>query len=263
MLFLLLNLNMESIILILASFITSSISAVLGMGGGIILLGIMAVIIPEGYMVIALHGMIQLASNTTRTFVFRKFIKKNLVKEFFIGAFIGVGISILIIILIIQIFEKQSANQIQAEFLKPLIGAFIIWYLFFKKSKKEKKTGSFTKVGTIAGISSIFIGAVGPLIAPFFLNKSLTKENIIANKAACQMITHFTKIPLFIYLFDVNYIAESKVLLPLIIAVFIGTNFGKKILSFIPEELFKKLFRIALFIIALRLIILPLSEYYF
>tara|TARA_B100000700_G_C14773459_1_gene727813 strand:+ start:93 stop:857 length:765 start_codon:yes stop_codon:yes gene_type:complete len=254
---------MEIIILILAAFITSSISAVLGMGGGIILLGIMAVIIPEGYMVIALHGIIQLASNTTRTFVFRNHIKKTLVKEFIIGALVGVGISILIIIFILQIFEKQSANQIQAEFLKPLIGIFIVWYLFFKKSKKEKKIGSFTKVGTIAGISSIFIGAVGPLIAPFFLNKSLTKENVIANKAACQMITHFTKIPLFVYLFNVNYIAEFKVLLPLIIAVFIGTNFGKKILSFIPEELFKKLFRIALFIIALRLIILPLSEYYF
>ena len=30
------------------------------MGGGIILLGIMALVIPEGYLVVALHGMIQL-----------------------------------------------------------------------------------------------------------------------------------------------------------------------------------------------------------
>ena len=253
----LLNLHMESIILILASFITSSISAVLGMGGGIILLGIMAIIIPEGYMVIALHGMIQLASNTTRTFVFRNFLKKNLIKEFLIGALIGVSISIIIIFLILQFFEVQSANQIKVEMLKPLIGIFIIWYLFFKKKQTKEKHGSFIKVGSIAGISSIFIGAVGPLIAPFFLNKNLTKENIIANKAACQMITHLTKIPLFIFLFNVNYISEYKVLLPLILAVFIGTNFGKKILSFIPEALFKKLFKIALFIIAIRLIITP------
>ena len=49
---------MELTILILSAFITSSISAVIGMGGGIILLGIMATIIPEGYMVIALHGVI-------------------------------------------------------------------------------------------------------------------------------------------------------------------------------------------------------------
>ena len=253
---------MESLILIFASFTTSSISAVLGMGGGIILLGIMAILIPDGYMVIALHGMIQLASNTTRTFIFRKYIKKDIIKEFFIGAFIGSSISILIILLVIQFLNVEAANQIQFEFLKPLIGIFIIWYLFLKKSTEKQEIKSFIKVGTIAGLASIFIGAVGPLIAPFFLNKSLSKENIIANKAACQMVTHTTKIPIFIYMFNVDYIGESKLLIPLIIAVFIGTNFGKKILDFIPELLFKKIFKVTLTVIAIRLIMLPLLENY-
>ena len=106
-----------------------------------------------------------------------------------------------------------------------------------------------------AGISSIFVGAVGPLIAPFFLNKNLNKENIIANKAAAQMITHISKIPIFIYFFNVNYFNEYKILLPLIGAVYVGTNLGKKILSFIPEALFKKLFKITLLLIALKLIL--------
>ena len=68
---------METAILILAAFITSAISAVIGMGGGIILLGIMAIIIPEGYMVIALHGIIQLFSNTTRTYIFKEHLKSK------------------------------------------------------------------------------------------------------------------------------------------------------------------------------------------
>ena len=34
-----------------------------------------------------------------------------------------------------------------------------------------------------------------------------------------------------------------EVLIPLVIAVFIGTNFGKKILAFIPEKVFQLLFR--------------------
>ena len=245
---------MELIILIISAFLTSSISAVLGMGGGIILLGIMAIIIPNGYMVIALHGIIQLISNTTRTFVFRKYLKKDLVKEFLIGAIIGAGLSAIIIFLLIKIFEVSSASEIKVDFLKPLIGIFIIWYLFLKGQKKEKKSKSFIKVGSISGLASIFIGATGPLIAPFFLNSNLTKENIIANKAACQMITHLTKIPLFIFFFNVNYIQEYKLLLPLILAVFIGTNFGKKILDMIPEKLFIKLFKTALFIIAIKLI---------
>jgi len=245
---------MELIILITSAFVTSSISAVLGMGGGIILLGVMAIIIPNGYMVIALHGIIQLISNTTRTFVFRKYLIKDLVKEFLIGAIIGAGLSAIIIFLLIKIFEVSSASEIKVDFLKPLIGIFIIWYLFLKGQKKGKESKSFIKVGSISGLASIFVGATGPLIAPFFLNSNLTKENIIANKAACQMITHLTKIPLFIFFFNVSYIQEYKLLLPLIIAVFIGTNFGKKILDMIPEKLFIKLFKTALFIIAIKLI---------
>jgi len=245
---------MELIILIISAFITSSISAVLGMGGGIILLGIMAIIIPNGYMVIALHGIIQLISNTTRTFVFRKHLKMKLIKEFLIGAIIGAGLSATIIFLLIKFFEVSSASEIKVDFLKPIIGIFIIWYLFLKGPKKEKESKSFIKVGGISGLASIFVGATGPLIAPFFLNSNLSKENIIANKAACQMITHLTKIPLFIFFFSVNYIGEYKLLFPLILAVFIGTNFGKKILNMIPEKLFIRLFKTTLFIIALKLI---------
>ena len=89
---------MELLILTLAAFITSSISAVLGMGGGIILLGIMAIIIPEGYMVIALHGIIQLISNTTRTYIFKQHLKWDIINKYIIGAIIGLFISAFIII---------------------------------------------------------------------------------------------------------------------------------------------------------------------
>ncbi len=246
---------MEIITLIIAAFITSSISAVLGMGGGIILLGIMAVIIPNGYMVIALHGIIQLISNSTRTYVFKDYLKNNLIKEFLIGSLFGAAISALIILFLIKFYNVESASEIKVDFLKPMIGFFIIWYLFLKGPKKKKEAKSFIKVGSISGLASIFIGATGPLIAPFFLDSNLNKESIIANKAACQMITHLTKIPLFLFFFNVNYLDEYKLLLPLIIAVFIGTNFGKKILSFIPEKIFIKIFKSVLFLIAIKLIL--------
>ena len=248
----------QLITLIISAFITSAISAVLGMGGGIILLGIMAIIIPEGYMVIALHGIIQLFSNSTRTYIFRKHIKKNIVNKFLIGSFVGAFLSGVIIFLLVQFYEVKSASEIKIDFLKPIIGVFILWYLFLKGPKKEKENQSFIKVGGISGLASVFVGATGPLIAPFFLNSKLTKENIIVNKAACQMITHLTKIPLFIYFFNVNYVDEYLILIPLILSVYIGTKLGKKILSFIPEKTFKMLFRVCLSVIAVRLILAPI-----
>lgn len=246
---------MEQIILIIAALITSSISAVIGMGGGIILLGIMAILIPEGYMVIALHGIIQMVSNGTRTFVFRQHLKKNLISEYLFGALIGLGLSIIIVYALMQYYEVDSANQIKFDYLKPIIGLYILWYLYLKGAKKEQKNKLFIIVGFISGLVSIFIGAVGPLIAPFFLRKDLTKENVIANKAACQIITHIGKIPIFMYFFNVNYIEQYTILLPLIISVYIGTNVGKKLLGSISEKTFKIFFKVCLTIIAIRLII--------
>ena len=125
---------MESIILIVAALATSSISAVLGMGGGVVLLGIMAIIIPEGFMVIALHGIIQLVSNTTRTYVFRNHLKWDIIKRFLFGAALGLGLSALLIYGIIHALDLESGNKLKVDFLKPLIGIFILWYLFFKGS---------------------------------------------------------------------------------------------------------------------------------
>ena len=95
---------MDTLTLILAAFITSSISAVLGMGGGIILLGIMAIIIPEGYAVVALHGIIQLVSNFPRSFVFRQHIKKDIIHQYLPGAILGLSLSSLIIFILITLF---------------------------------------------------------------------------------------------------------------------------------------------------------------
>jgi hypothetical protein len=50
----------------------------------------------------------------------------------------------------------------------------------------------------------------------------MTKENVIATKAACQYIRPPGKIPIFIFLFGVNYFSELSVLLPLVVAVYIG-----------------------------------------
>jgi len=180
---------MEQIILIIAALLTSSISAVTGVGGGIILLGIMAILIPEGYMVIALHGIIQMVSNGTRTFVFRGHIKKNLISEYFIGAIVGLGLSIFIVYVLMHFHNVTTANQISFDYLKPIIGLYILWYLYLRGPKKEQKNKLFIIVGFISGISSIFIGAVGPLIAPFFLRSDLNKENIIA---FCKSLKYFS-----------------------------------------------------------------------
>ena len=75
-------------------------------------------------------------------------------------------------------------------------------------------------MGGLSGLVTVFIGAAGPLIAPFFIDRDLTKENIIATKAACQVMGHLGKMPIFIIFFGVDYLQQWPVLLPLVIAVY-------------------------------------------
>ena len=245
----------ETIILIIVAFITSIISAIIGMGGGVTLLGIMAIVIPEGYMVVALHGIIQLVSNITRTTIYREHVYQPILKKFFIGIVPGLLCAVLIIIGLINYFNLNSASELKIDFLKPLIGIYIIWFLYLKKKRRIQSDKIFLLIGSLSGLVTVFIGAAGPLIAPFFIDRDLTKENIVATKAACQAIGHLGKMPIFIYFFGVNYLHHWSVLLPLVLAVYFGTKIGKKSLGLLSEQFFKKLFRLVLTIIAIRLIV--------
>ena len=88
---------------------------------------------------------------------------------------------------------------------------------------------------------------LNPVLMYIKLNLTLSGHN--------HNVNHLNHSLPSLFLFNVNYIQEYKILAPLTAAVFIGTNFGKYILNFIPEKLFNKLFKGALFIIAIRLIL--------
>jgi uncharacterized membrane protein YfcA len=113
-------------------------------------------------------------------------------------------------------------------------------------------------MGVIAGIATVFIGAMGPIIAPLFINDKLKKESVIATKAACQAAGHLGKIPIFFLFFNVSYAEDWNVLFPLVAAVYFGTKIGKLMLGKIPEALFQNLFKAVLTLIAIRLILLQI-----
>ncbi|MGY8780187.1 MAG: sulfite exporter TauE/SafE family protein [Fidelibacterota bacterium] len=248
----------ESIILIVAAFLTSMLSAIIGMGGGVTLLGIMAIIIPEGYLVVALHGVIQLVSNGTRVTVYRSHIHKNIFKKFIAGLIPGLFLSAGLVFALIQYYNVSSAAELKIDFLKPLIGIYIIWFLYLRKKGKSVSDKAFLWMGGLSGLATVFIGAAGPLIAPFFINRKITKENVIATKAACQFFGHLGKLPIFIFMFDVNYLNQGTLLFPLFIAVYFGTKFGKRMLGKLPESTFRLLFKGALTLIAIRLIVVEI-----
>jgi len=231
-----------TIVLILSALATAIISGTLGMGGGILLMLVMAQYFPP-LLLIPLHGLVQLASNTSRTLIHFKSIRWEITGLFAFGAIVGAAVG------------SQFVITIPEQLFRIGIGIFILLVTFAPRPKSIPYfKGKWLLVGGGAAFISLFVGATGPLIAPFYLREGLKKEVLVSTKAACQMFVHLFKVSTF---FALGFVVapHAWLLLGMVVAVFLGNYLGKFFLHRIPERLFYLLFRILIVVLALRLII--------
>lgn len=230
-------------ILFITGIFTSVISAIAGMGGGVLLLSAMTLILPF-HLIIPIHGVAQLVSNFTRSW----YLRSNIRTDFLVPFIFGVPFGLFISFHLLKSITKPS-------YLYLVLALFILYVVFKPKKLPEirlKKIGWFI-LGIGSGIQGSLLGATGPLIAPFYSRSDLRKEEIVSTKAAQQIVTHFSKIPLFLSL-DFDYISQFPLILSLVIAAVIGTSVGVGFLKSIPESTFKNIFKFILLIAAIRLI---------
>jgi uncharacterized membrane protein YfcA len=193
-------------------------------------------------VLIPLHGIVQLASNVTRTLLLKPHIDKRIAFLFVIGSVVG------------TFFGTPFIHLLPENFFRFLLGCFILIMTWMPKPKKAPKHRyMFAGVGLGAGFLSLFIGATGPFIAPFFLHAGLDKKGLVASKAFCQAVLHTTKM--------VAYFVSGFVLTPwleelawMIPAVILGNMLGKKILFKLPEDQFRSILKLLITLAALRVI---------
>lgn len=232
------------ITLVVACFATATISAILGMAGGVTLLGVMTALLPAR-VVVPIHGVVQLASNWTRTWAFRRNVRWSIFFTFMVPAVLGVAIGSLL------------WSEAKLTWFRAWIGAFILFFLLWRRYKptlRNPPIWSYGLLGLAAGLLTIFVGATGPFLAPFFLRDDFDNEQVIATKAVCQTWLHLLKIPAFLAL-GFDYAPYAPLLLALIAAVIGGTYFGKHLLSLISKERFVLWFQVVLAILAVYLIL--------
>lgn len=226
-----------------ASIFTSALSATIGMAGGIVLLSFMTFFLPLN-IIVPIHGVVQLVSNSYRTYLLRKNIRWPIFYYFCIGLPFGALTSIYLI--------KKIDNPKYALILI----ALLIFYVVFKPKKLPSLKipyWSFSFIGFLVGFLGPLIGATGPAIAMFFLRDDLNKEEVVATKSSVQIAGHIIKIPTFLYL-GFNYQDYTLLLIAMILMTFVGTRIGVKLLSLIRENHFRIVFKSALLIAAVRVL---------
>lgn len=231
------------IVLTLFSILTAALSATIGMAGGIVLLSVMTFFLDLS-VIVPIHGVVQLVSNSTRTLSLIKNIEKRILIPSVLGLPLGTLLSTQVI--------RSIANK---ELFYFLIAGLIL-YVLFKPKKMPQLMIPFWAFGPLSflvGFLNPIIGATGPLMAPFYLRDDLTKEQIVATKAAVQTVGHILKIPAFLYL-GFHYTNHWVLIVCMVFGVILGTQLGVKILKKIDEKSFRLVFRCALLFAALRVL---------
>ena len=231
----------DIVFFIFALFISSSVSGATGLGGGIILLAFMTPLFPPAVL-IPLHGIIQLMSNMFRSALSFKKIDYRIFIMYSLGAALGSAAGM------------PVRQKITADFATALIAVFILLFTWMPKpEKKIRIKGQFFIVGSVASFLSLFIGATGPLTAPFFLNSKLEKTGFVATKSACQVPIHFFKVIVFL-LSGFTFHEYYLYVLTAVPVVAASSYFGKIIAERADERIYRIIIRVIITVLAVRMI---------
>lgn len=233
-------------VLIAAAIGTSIISAIVGMAGGITLLAIMLLFL-DPLVAIPLHAIVQVFSNGSRSLIHRKQIQWRILWPY------------LIPLLPLGWWSLELAQKFPPDIARSLIGIFVLvatwrpgWLLLGTHPGNAKPELRFLGLGAVVGFLNVTFGATGPLIAPFFLNLDLTRFQLIGTKAACQMGSHIAKIVVF-GIAGFAYAQWAGILATLCLGVIFGTWLGTRILGYVNEVWFVRIYRLVLTAVAINL----------
>ena len=235
----------ELALLSCVSFFTSALTAVVGAGGGAIMIATLLLFMPPA-VAIPFQGMVQLVGAGGRTLLLRRHIAWSILWR--IGLFIPPGAA-----LGLWLFQGMSQRTIEL-----LIGSFVLLTLFSGRFRMlgthEMPLWGFFPLGFAIGALSVTVAVVAMFSGPFMIRKDMNKQAINVTMAAVAVMGHITKIAAFgaIGFRPQQHWQPFMAMMP---AILLGTYFGGRILYRMSEELFMWIFRASLTGLALKLVL--------
>lgn len=234
----------EILFLSACAFLTSALTAVVGAGGGTLLIAIMLQVMPPG-AAIPVHGAVQLASNTARVWLFRRHMAWGIIIRFVAVMPFGVWLGL-------ELFQGLPEEVIQI-----LIGCFVLISLGARQIGKWRQSEvplwAFFPIGFITGALNMVVGVIAPILGVLIVRKDLSKEAMVGTLGFFGFAGNLFKIAGF-SLIGFSFIEYGPTMMVMIPAAIIGTRVGKSVLGTMDERYFQIAFRLTLTGLALKLI---------
>ncbi len=224
--------------LILLSFFTSLISIAFGLGGGLVMLAVLATVLPAP-AVIPVHGLIQAGSNVGRSAVLLAHVHWPVLLPFALGSAIGVAVG------------GAVAVQLPPPVLQVLIGLFVLWSVFLRTPAFLRHSAAV--IGAVSSALTMFVGGTGPFVAAYVKTLGLDRMSHVGTHASAMVLQHALKCAVFGIL-GFAFGSWLPLIVAMILAGFLGTVVGKAVLTRIDERLFRLILNGILSVLAIRLI---------
>ncbi|WP_419907141.1 sulfite exporter TauE/SafE family protein [Hoeflea sp.] len=236
-------------LLIAASFVTSFITASVGIGGGATMIALMSYLVPSAAL-IPVHGAVQLGSNGGRTIILRDYVDWVKIAAFSVGAVIGAAVGAMI------------AVRLQSDVILIGLGAFIIVTTWIPiRHFAAMKTRGFAAIGAITTFLGMFLGATGPINAALLSNSFPERQKLVGSLAALMSVQHGFKVIGFAAV-GFAFAPWLPLILLMIASGFGGTVAGSKLLHSMPEKGFRLAFKIALTVLSAGMIYRGVKIFY-
>ena len=233
---------MTELILALVTFLTSTITAVVGIGGGMMLIAIMPSFLPLNAL-IPVHGLTQISSNLSRAIFGYKDVQYEVIPKFLLGSIIGIGLFAGIL------------SFLSLEYVPLFIGAYILLSLWSAKfNEKIKKYENYFLAGFFQTGLSMVVGATGPLTMTLLLKDFKNKDKVVATSAALMSITHILKVFVFTY-FGFVFFDYIEIIFAMIIGSIAGSWLGTKLRDKIDAKKFTIILKVLLTALAIKVIV--------
>lgn len=212
-----------ALFLLATAFLTSTLSGVFGMAGGLVLMGALALVLPVSAAFVA-HGLIQIVANGGRAALHVRHVRWSIVGWYALASVVAA--------LVVALAAWAPSKPV----LYLLLGLtpMLVWLPRERLSLDAARPAHAFISGLLVTGLNLLAGVAGPLLDVFFVRTALTRHQIVATKAATQVFSHLAKVT--VYGAPLWASADAAVLSPWVLAAAVplsiaGTVTGGRILD--------------------------------